>query len=125
MSPARRYARFLVLAAVVVGALLGVGFLPTRRLAGSDALPAMVAGALISLTGAALAGWALVAVRATTPTMRMQLAMRAMVVRLVVVLALGVAMALSGLVARTPLLFWIAASYVALLPLEVKLALES
>jgi hypothetical protein len=46
-----------------------------------------------------------------------------MVVRLAVVVALGLAAALSGVVARQPLLFWIGTTYVALLPLEVKLAI--
>ena len=42
---------------------------------------------------------------------------------LAVVGALGLAAALSGAVERIPLLFWLAAAYVALLPLEVKLAI--
>jgi len=36
---------------------------------------------------------------------------------------LGMAAALSGELARQPLLFWIGTAYVALLPLEVKLAI--
>ena len=47
----------------------------------------------------------------------------AMVVRLAVVVVLGMAAALSGELARQPLLFWIGTAYVALLPLEVKLAI--
>jgi hypothetical protein len=46
-----------------------------------------------------------------------------MMVRLAVVLVLGIATALSGVFARSPLLFWLAAAYMALLPLEVKLAI--
>jgi hypothetical protein len=46
-----------------------------------------------------------------------------MMVRLVVVIVLGLAAALSGEFSRQPLLFWIAAAYVALLPLEVRLAI--
>jgi hypothetical protein len=53
----------------------------------------------------------------------MQRAFLAMAARLAVVVVLGLAAALSGEVARIPLLFWLATSYVVLLPLEVKLAI--
>jgi hypothetical protein len=85
----------------------------------------MVGGCAISLIAAAMAGWLLVAVDVSTPTARMRTAFLAMVVRLAVVAVLGLAAALSGELARTALLFWIAASYVALLPLEVMLAVET
>jgi hypothetical protein len=52
----------------------------------------------------------------------MQRGLLAMIVRLAIVLVLGVAVALSGEFARSPLLFWLATAYVVLLPLEVKLA---
>jgi hypothetical protein len=122
-SPAGRYVRFLGLAALVVAALTGIGFFPTRRLGGASALPAMLAGCLISLTAAGAAGWLLVAAEGKTPQARMQTAFLAMMVRLAVVAALGLAAVFSGELARTPLLFWLATSYVALLPLEVKLAI--
>jgi hypothetical protein len=83
----------------------------------------MLAGCAISLLSAALAGWLLIVVSVDTPEARMQRGFMAMVVRLVVVVALGTAAALSGELARQPLLFWIGTAYVALLPLEVKLAI--
>jgi hypothetical protein len=83
----------------------------------------MLAGCGISLVAAALAGWLLTAVGADTPQARMQRAFLAMAVRLAVVIVLGLAAALSGEFARTPLLFWMAAAYVVLLPLEVRLAI--
>jgi hypothetical protein len=83
----------------------------------------MLAGCGISLVAAALAGLLLTAVGAGTPQARMQRAFLAMVVRLAVVIVLGLAAALSGEFARTPLLFWMAAAYVVLLPLEVRLAI--
>jgi hypothetical protein len=120
----RRYARFLGLAVAIVAALMGIGYVPTSRLAGDGALAAMFAGSAISLAGAALAAWVLVAVQTRTPTERLQTAFLAMVVRLVVALALGLAAALGGGFQRAPLLFWLAATYVVLLPLEVSLAIE-
>jgi len=83
----------------------------------------MAAGCAISLVSAALAGWLLIVVGGETGEARMQRSFLAMVVRLAVVVALGLAAALSGEIARQPLLFWIGTAYVALLPLEVKLAI--
>jgi hypothetical protein len=115
--------RFLGLAAGLVVALCAVGYFPTRRLAGEAGVAAMAAGCGISLVAAALAGFLLTAVAAQTPEARMQRGFLAMVVRLAVVTVLGIAAALSGVFARTPLLFWMATAYVILLPLEVKLAI--
>ena len=122
-SRSRRYARFLSLAVAIVLGLCAIGWLPTRRLAGAGAVAAMLAGCAISLLSAALAGWLLIVVPAETPEARMQRGFLAMVVRLAVVVVLGMAAALSGELARQPLLLWIGTSYVALLPLEVKLAI--
>ena len=118
-----RYARFLGLAVAIVAGLCAIGWLPTRRLAGAGAVAAMVAGCAIGLLSAALAGWLLTAVAADTPEARMQRSFLAMVVRLAVVVVLGAAAVFSGEFARAPLLFWMAAAYVALLPLEVRLAI--
>jgi hypothetical protein len=123
MSGVGRYARFLGLAVAVVLALCVVGWLPTTRLAGAAAVPAMLAGCAIGLVSAALAGGLLIVVGAETPEARMQRGFLAMVVRLAVVVVLGAAAALSGELARQPLLFWIGTAYVALLPLEVRLAI--
>ena len=119
-----RYVRFLGVAVAVAVALCTVGWLPTRRVAGVNAPLAMMAGCAISLLSAALAGWMLVAVAADTPEARMQRSFLAMTVRLAVVVALGAAAVLSGEFQRAPLLFWIGAAYVALLPLEVRLAIS-
>ncbi len=122
-SGSRRYARFLGVAVAIVVGLCAIGWLPTRRLAGEQAGTAMVAGCGIDLLSAAVVGWLLTAAGADTPQARMQRALMAMVVRLTIVLVLGLAAALSGMFARSPLLFWLAAAYVVLLPLEVRLAI--
>jgi len=122
-SRSSRYARFLGLAVAIVFGLCVVGWLPTRRLAGDGGIVAMAVGCAISLVSAALAGVLLIVVSADTPEARMQRGFLAMVVRLAVVAVLGMAAALSGELARQPLLFWIGTAYVALLPLEVKLAI--
>lgn len=83
----------------------------------------MIAGCAIGLLSAALAGGLLVAVGGDTPEARMRRALLAMFARLAVVILLGAAAVLSGELARSPLLFWMVTSYVALLPLEVRLAI--
>jgi hypothetical protein len=124
-SAAERYARFLGFSVAIVVALCAIGFVPTRRVAGAEGPEAMIAGCAISLLSAALAGVLLVAVAAETPEARMQRSFLAMVVRLAVVVVFGAAAVLSGEFARMPLLFWMAMAYVALLPIEVRLALGS
>lgn len=121
---AARYVRFLALAGGVVVLLVGVGYVPTRRLAGGEGLPAMAVGCAVSLAAAAMAGWLVLATPAASPSARMQRALLAMMVRLAIVVVLGVAAVLSGMFARMPLLFWLATTYVVLLPLEVKLAIS-
>ncbi len=114
------FAGLSVALTLLVGA---IGWVPTRRLAGEEGPAAMMTGCAIGLVSAMLAGALLVAVDARTPEARMRRAMFAMFARLGVVILLGAAAALSGEFARTPLLFWMAVSYMALLPLEVRLAL--
>jgi hypothetical protein len=120
----RRYARFLGMAVAIVIGLCAVGWLPTERLAGPQAPAAMVAGCTISLLSAGFAGYLLVAVQADTAQVRMRRGFQAMMVRLVVALVLGIAAVLSGEFATSPLLFWLAMAYIALLPLEVRLAIQ-
>lgn len=118
-SPTAGYLRFLVWATVVTAAVALVGYLPTLRLGGEGAIPAMVAGCVVGLL-ASLAGGVPVALgraasspRAAYPTM-----MAAMAVRFVAALVLGLAAALSGAFVVRPLLVWIAIVYVALLVVD-------
>jgi len=125
VSSGGRYARFLGLSVGVVAVAVAVGIVPTRRLAGDESIPGMIAGCAISLVAAAMAGGLLVTAAGATPEARMQRAFLAMIVRLAVVVVLGAACVASGQLARAPLLLWIAFTYVALLPFEVMLAVET
>lgn len=123
-SPAAGYLRFLVWATVVTAAVALLGYLPTQRLGGEDAIPAMVAGCVVGLL-AALAGGVPVALgRGAGPGAAHQTTMLAMAVRFVAALALGLAVALSGLFAVRPLLVWIAIAYVALLVVDTWYAVK-
>ena len=116
--------RFLGAEALIVVTLCAIGWIPTERLAGPEALPAMAVGCGISLVSAALAGWLTTTIDGSTAEGRMRRGMFAMFARLGIVIALSVAAVLSGEFAQRPLLFWMAAAYMALLPLEVRLAIS-
>jgi hypothetical protein len=111
------------LAVAIVAALNAIGYLPTRRLAGAGGVAAMLAGCGIGLMSAAFAGVLLVAIAGDTPDAKMKRSFLAMTARLAVVVVLGTAAALSGVFATEPLLFWIGIAYMALLPIEVRLAI--
>jgi hypothetical protein len=119
-SPAAEYLRFLAWAVGVGVALVLLGYAPTRRLGGEDALPAMIAGCVIGVLASAV-GAAPVALgrrpgARTDPRQGMLISMAA---RLAAVLILGLAVGLAGWFEIRPLLFWIGLSYVAQLALDV------
>ena len=120
---ASRYARFLVVTVAIVLTLCAVGVVPTRRLAGSTGVSGMLVGCAIGLVSAAVAGLLLVVIEAETPDARMRRSFLAMVARLAVVAGLGAVAVLSDLAPTSPLLLWIAISYMVLLPFEVRLAI--
>lgn len=121
-SPAAEYLRFLawVVGAAVLIAL--VGALPTRRLGGEEAIPAMIAGCVIGAVASAAGGIPIARGRKTAtaadPAEKLKVMMLSMALRLVVVVALGAAASLSGELERVPLLLWIAIGYVTLLAVD-------
>jgi hypothetical protein len=123
--PAAVYPRFLALVVAVTVAVGGIGVVPTRRLAGEDGLHALLAGCLIGLLSSALGGLPIALVRDRTPAGRVLAMVASTAVRLLVVVLLGVAAALSGRFATTPLVLWIAISYAALLGVDAWYAVRS
>ena len=124
-KPAHGYLRFLAWAAVVAVAVGAIGFWPTRRLAGEDGVPALIAGCLIGFLSSALGGLPIVLIRDRAPASRVVASMGAMGVRLLALAVLGAAAVLSGWFARVPLLLWIAVSYAALLGVDAWYALRT
>lgn len=122
-SPAAGYLRFLVWATVVTAAVALVGTLPTLRLGGEGAIPAMIAGCVVGLL-ASLAGGVPVALGRASPRAAYPTMMAAMAVRFVAALVLGLAVALSGAFVVRPLLVWIAIVYVALLVVDTWYAVK-
>lgn len=119
------YPRFLALATAVTVAIGAVGYVPTRRLAGEDGLPALIAGCLIGLLSSALGGLPIALSRDRSPAGRVTAMMASTAVRLLSVVILGVAAVLSGRFAMIPLLCWSAISYGALLGVDAWYALRS
>jgi hypothetical protein len=125
-TPAAEYVRFLAwgLAATALAALLG--YVPTRRLGGEEALGAMIAGCAVGWLASALGGIpvALGRGKVANPTARLQAMLASMGLRFGVVLALGSAAAFSGWFGLKPLLLWIAISYMALLAVDTWYAVK-
>lgn len=127
-DPARQaavYPRFLALATVVTVALGAVGYVPTRRLAGEEGLPALLAGCLIGLLSSALGGLPIALSRDRSPAGKVTAMMASTAVRLLSVVILGAAAVLSGRFATIPLLCWGAISYAALLGVDAWYAVRS
>jgi hypothetical protein len=126
-TPAAEYLRFLAwaLAAAVIAALLG--FVPTRRLGGEEAVRSMIAGCFVGWLASALGGVPVALGRgreAAEPAARLQAMLVSMGLRFGVVLALGAAAAFSGWFGLKPLLLWIAISYLALLAVDTWYAVK-
>jgi hypothetical protein len=103
-----------------------LGYFPTVQLAGAGTVASMLAGVAVSLA----ASWA-----GAVPVALMRnraaafgpsnVAMAAMLVRFVIVLALALAIALSGKVDRAVFLIWVGISYMVLLAADTHYALQS
>ena len=125
VTAAKSYMRFLAWAAAVTVAVGAIGFWPTRRLAGDDGIPALIAGCLIGLLSSALGGLPIALIRNRAPASQVIASMGAMGARLLAVVVLGAATLLSGWFAPIPLLLWIAISYAALLGVDAWYALRA
>jgi hypothetical protein len=123
-APRRRYLRFAATAAAASALLALGGWLPTRRLAGSEGVAALLAACAIGLAGSLAAG--LVSLRGggagAAPVLR---ALAATGLRFAVVVALALAAAWSGRFPLRPLLLWTAISYLALLAVDTRFALAA
>lgn len=122
------YLRFLAWAVAVTVVLALLGWFPTWRLGGDGAVLAMLAGCGVSVVASALGGASIALTRGTSPAApaeRLAALLKAMAVRFAAVAVLGVAVTLSGLFDRAPLLIWIAVSYAAQLVVDTRYALAN
>ncbi|MES1245409.1 MAG: hypothetical protein ABUT39_27645 [Acidobacteriota bacterium] len=120
------YLRFLAWAVGVTVAAALLGWLPTRRLGGEEAIPAMLAGCAVSLLASALGGVPIALAHGAAPQAqqaKLQSLLMAMAVRFAAVVVLTLAAVLSGLFHTAPLLLWVAIGYGAQLVVETRYAL--
>ncbi len=118
----RRYLKFGVLAACVTGLLVLMGWVPTRRLAGPEGPAAMLAGCGISLAASMVGGLLVARDKGEAPVVQV---MAAMGVRLLMAVVLTLVLALVGGLQTVPLLLWVASSYLALLVVDTRFAVET
>lgn len=116
------YSRFLAQAAGIVGGLLVLGYLPTVRVAGEAAIPAMVAGGVLSLIASLAGSVPIWRARNKSPQETLPSMLGSIVLRLAVAIVLAVAVVLCRWFATKPLLIWMAISYVGLLVADVHYA---
>ena len=116
------YPRFLAQAIGIVVGLLILGAWPTIRLAGEGAVPAMLAGCVLSLLASLAGAVPIWLVRDKPPQETLPAMMGSIVLRLAAAMVLAIAAVLSGLFAVKPLLLWLAISYVGLLVADVRFA---
>ena len=112
-SFALRYLRLLALGILVSGTVAALGYYPTLRLGGSEAVRAMLAGCGVAL----LAGWigsipiCVGTLADLGPAAMVNRVLLSMALRMVVALAVTLSIVLSGWFFKTPLLIWIAIAY--------------
>ena len=123
--PAAAYLRFVAWLLGVAALAAAVGYLPTRRLGGPDAVPAMIAGCAVGVLSSLVGGLPVLLARSDpTPAERLNRMLFGLALRFGVAIALGMAAALSGGFARYPLLLWVAISYLVLRPVDTRFALK-
>lgn len=131
-----RYLKFAGLCLAATVAVGTVGWIPTVRRAGPEGAVALLVGCGVSLAAALIGGLVIARVPGSTSQgnnvsgstghaapQALLATLAAMGARLVLVLGLGTAIALSGAVAVKPFLLWMGLSYLALLPGETRYAL--
>lgn len=127
-----RFPRFAGLAVGLTAGVALVGWIPTVRQAGSEALAALLAGCAVSLLAGLAGGWVLLRSERSKveggeverdASQAVVTALRAMGLRLLVLVGLGAAVGFLSAVPSTPFLVWLAISYLILLPLETRYAL--
>lgn len=116
--------RFVAQTAGLGVGLALVGYLPTVRLAGRDAVGGMAAGIAVSLIGSWAGALPVALSRAKGPSGAGSLVLAGMLVRFVVVLGLALSIALSGQVDRAPFLIWVGLAYLILLVADTHYALR-
>jgi len=120
----RRFRSFLLLSVGTGLALVLVGFLPTRRLAGEAGLAAMGVGCGVSLLASWLGALPIVMASRGDAKALGSAVIGAMAIRFFVVLLGTLVLVLGTELARAPFLLWVGISYVVLLVVDTLFAVQ-
>jgi hypothetical protein len=120
-TPAQAYANFVIWVLSCGVVLLVLGYLPTVRLAGKAALPAMLCAVLAVSLGSIIGGYPVFAAH-LRGVPNPQAGLVSMMVRLVAVVVLATLLALSLSLQSGPFLGWLAVSYLSLLVVDTRYA---
>ena len=125
MSPERKiFGQFLGLALIVAVLLVALGYVPTRRWAGDEALLAMLAGCAVGVV-ASLFGTIPVFLAKSKPHVEAwTAALAAMGVRLGIVIVSGLALTLAGTLPAKPFLIWLVIAHAGLLVPDTMLSIK-
>ncbi len=118
LRPLGAFVRLGLACAAVAAACLAVGCWPTRALAGSAGVIAMLAGMGVALVGALAGLVPPVLALGTGPRDRLNAMLAGMLIRFVLALGLLLAGLLSGRLAQLPLAIWVVTGYLALLGVD-------
>ena len=123
-DPVRSYLRFVLFLSLVAVGTLGLGFVPTRALGGTDAVRGMFIGCGLSFVGSLAGGLPLAVGAGRPPQARGAYLLASMAIRMLVVLGGVLVVLLTIEVHRPALLLWVAISYLAFLAVDIGYALK-
>ena len=107
--------KFLALTLGTTVTVMILGYMPTIRLAGEDAISSMVAGCCISLVASVIGVIPVILARRSRSGNVPMSILASTVLRFFVALVLALTVALSDWLKTTPLLIWVSVSYLVLL----------
>ncbi len=118
------YAKFAGAALLSAGILAGVGYFPTVRVAGREAVWAMIVGCAVSWLASCLGAVPVALAMSARSRQTGQAILASTALRFLVVLLLVVPLALSGWFERTVLVLWVSISYLVLLVVDTAFAIR-
>ena len=116
------YSRFLVQAVGTVFLIGLLGYAPTVNLAGESSVPSMGLALVVAWVASIVGTIPVVLARDKGPLAALPSQFGAMAARLVAILILGLAIALSGWIETKPFLIWLVIGHIALLVTDTMLA---
>lgn len=103
--------KVLTVSIVACVALLALGYWPTIRLAGPNAVPAMLAGCGVSFVASVLGSLPMVVAQQAPVEKRALAVLMSTAIRLLIAAAVMLSIVLSGWLDPAPFLVWVAVSY--------------